>query len=71
MEEYSPKAASPAAAAAIPTIPRSSSTACGALGFRTLLPDDAAGADHRHVPHAGDPKFVFQTFYDRLKIAAT
>ena len=23
-----------------------------AMGFRTLLPDDAAGADHRHLPHA-------------------
>ena len=23
-----------------------------AMGFRTLLPDRAAGADHRHLPHA-------------------
>ena len=28
------------------------SRGCAALGFETLLPDAAAGADHRHGPHA-------------------
>ena len=38
-----------------------------ALGFEPLLARQSAGADHRHVPHAGRSGFRFQAFYDALK----
>jgi 2-aminoethylphosphonate-pyruvate transaminase len=38
-----------------------------ALGFETLARQQSAGADHRHVPHAGRSGVPFQAFYDALK----